>query len=66
MDKNKEEGWTWLQNSKKWHYFRNKKSLCGKWSLFIHPNEGYELGNNDSSDNCTTCRKKLEKEGQNK
>lgn len=27
------EGWTWLINSTKWHYFVNSKSLCGKWMI---------------------------------
>ena len=27
------EGWTWLINSRKDHYFRDGKSLCGKWMV---------------------------------
>ncbi|MFA5559935.1 MAG: hypothetical protein WDA59_10885 [Methanofastidiosum sp.] len=54
------EGWTWLSNSPKWHYFRNGQSLCGKWGLL--GNHELEQGKNNSPDNCAICRKKLEKE----
>ena len=53
------EGWKWLLNSKKWHYFRNGNSLCGKWATF---GSEFEQGNNDSPDNCMACRRKLEAE----
>jgi hypothetical protein len=53
------EGWTWLINSKKWHYFVNGRSLCGKFGLIGRPE--LEQGNDDSPDNCTACRKKLKK-----
>ncbi len=56
------EGWTWLSNARKWHYFREGRSLCGQQMLLRHPSEGYELGNNDSSSNCAGCRRKLETE----
>jgi hypothetical protein len=55
-DKNK-EGWTWLFNSKKWHYFRENKSLCGGFMLLGRPR--LEQGNNTSPDNCKRCLKKL-------
>ena len=54
----KKEGWCWLVNSDRCHYFVNGKSLCGKWGI---------LGYGDCDDSpignppCTTCRKKLEK-----
>ena len=51
------EGWTWLHNSKKWHYFVDGRSLCGRWMLFSNP--GLEQGNDDSPDNCKACSKKL-------
>ena len=25
------EGWTWLSDSSKWHFFRGGMSLCRKW-----------------------------------
>jgi hypothetical protein len=51
------EGWTWLQNSTKWHYFVDKRSLCGKWELW--GDDELEQGNNDSKDNCATCKREL-------
>ena len=36
------EGWAWLYVSPIWHYFRNGKSLCGKWKLrsdYLDPDE---------------------------
>ena len=59
----KKEGWTWLYNSKKWHYFRDGRSLCGKWGRFGSP-DTLEQGKDDSPDNCAVCRKKLAKEKQ--
>jgi hypothetical protein len=59
LEKDK-EGWTWLINSKKWHYFRKSKSLCGKFLIIGNPQ--LEQGNNESSDNCAQCKKLLLKE----
>ena len=58
------EGWAWLWNSQKWHYFRGGRSLCGKFLLLAHPEEGYEIGNDLSKDNCAICRKKRLREKQ--
>lgn len=54
------EGWNWLLNSSKWHYFRGGRSLCGNW-LGLGLTE-YQQGNDESPDNCKACRKKLVKE----
>lgn len=52
------EGWAYLLNARKWHYFRaNGRSLCGKWLRF--GKSGAEQGNNDSADNCAACRRKI-------
>lgn len=51
------EGWTWLENSKKWHYFVDGRALCGRWLLVSTPK--LEQGNDDSPDNCLACQKKL-------
>ena len=52
------EGWGWLLNSTKWHYFlADGKSMCGKWLRLS--NDDQEQGNDDSPDNCAACRKKL-------
>jgi hypothetical protein len=55
----KKEGWTWLINSTKWHYFKDRQSLCGKFLLL--GNIELEQGNDNSPDNCKACIKKLEK-----
>ena len=54
-------GWKWLYNATKWHYFaQNGHSLCGKWMTLTL--DGTETGDDDSTDNCAACRKKLTKE----
>jgi len=55
------EGWTWLSNSRKWHYFVNGQSLCRKWTLWGWKSHDYELGNDNSPDNCAECRRRLKK-----
>lgn len=59
MKKENNEGWTWLSNSRKWHYFVDGRSLCKKFMLFS--TSGLEQGKDDSPDNCMACRKALEK-----
>ena len=56
------EGWTWLIGTPKWHYFREGRSLCGKWMLLGNP----ELDQRDfkSKDNCMACFKKRIKEAE--
>lgn len=56
------EGWTWLVNTKKWHYFRDSRSLCGKW-LYLGSSD-LEQGKDNSPDNCVACVRKLAKEHQ--
>ena len=54
-----EKGWARPPYALKWHYFdEDGKSLCGH-QFFTGPTE---QGNEDSPDNCSTCRKRL-KEG---
>jgi len=53
------EGWKWIVNAPKWHYFRDGRSLCGKWMCL---GKSFEQGNDDSPDNCVACRKKLSAE----
>lgn len=54
------EGWTWLMNARKWHYFRDGKSLCKKWMILS--SKELEAGNPDHPDNCKTCSMALKKE----
>ena len=57
---NKMEGWMKLDNAKTWHYFREGRSLCGKWMSFSHDYD--ETENIDSPDNCKACTNKRSKE----
>jgi len=54
----KNEGWAMPGNTKKYHYFVDKRSLCGSWMFLgeLQADDGKE-GPND----CKTCRRKLEK-----
>lgn len=55
------EGWTWVIFGKKWHYFRELRSLCGKWMLFSVS----DLEQEDKfghSCNCKACEKIRKKE----
>ncbi len=51
------EGWKWLINATKWHYFVKYESLCGRWGTFGM--DDLEKGMDDSPDNCKMCRRKL-------
>jgi len=53
------EGWMWLSNTVKWHYFIKPGlvSLCEKW--IAAPTE-LQQGNDDSPDNCKACMRKLD------
>ena len=53
------EGWTWTHGGRKWHYYRDSRAICGGWLLLKHPSEGYEIGNDDSADNCAACKRKI-------
>lgn len=55
-EKSKREGWGSTPLSRKWHYFVNGMSLCGKIGFFKGE---LEQGNDDSNDNCTACKKAL-------
>lgn len=52
------EGWALPMNTRKYHYFVGKKSLCGRWMFFgdLQPDDGEE-----GPDDCKACRRKLEK-----
>lgn len=51
------EGWGWPEAAKKAHYFSGPFSLCRAWMFAGHR----EQGNDDSPDNCKTCRRLLAK-----
>jgi hypothetical protein len=52
-----DEGWGWPSNSRKAHYFIKNRSLCGKWLFF----GVLEQGKDGSPDNCTACKRALQK-----
>lgn len=53
------EGWGFPRRSNKAHYFlKNGMSLCGKYGFYNGPKE---QGNDESSDNCTACKKALKR-----
>ncbi len=56
------EGWTYLYNSPKWHYFRSGKSLCGRFMLLGKPELEAHSGDIAGKDDCKGCYRKLEKE----
>lgn len=51
------EGWTWLHDSRKDHYFVDGQSLCGKFMLMNL--SGLSQGNDDGLACCASCRRKL-------
>lgn len=53
------EGWAWLSNATKWHYFRDSRSLCRRW-MFL--GDELESGKDNSPDNCESCKRALVKE----
>lgn len=50
------EGWGLPSQSRKWHYFVDTRSLCGKWGFF---QGGLEQGNDNSPSNCAKCKQRL-------
>jgi hypothetical protein len=54
------EGWSYLFNSPKWHYFRAGRSLCKRWMILGRGE--FEQGKDNSPDNCKACIKAVEKE----
>lgn len=53
------EGWGKSLVSRKWHYFRNRDSLCRRIGFYFGE---VEQGNDHSSDNCSAYAKILSKE----
>ena len=52
------EGWSWLYNSPKYHYFREGRSLCKRW-MILGPGDFEQDWKDDMPDNCAGCQKKL-------
>jgi hypothetical protein len=52
------EGWGYIANSKKWHYYADGGvSLCRKFMKFTQ--HDLEQGSNNSPDNCAECKRRL-------
>jgi len=48
------EGWAQPLNSKKFHFFREGRSLCGKWA-FLSEDLDDDNEEVDSPDDCREC-----------
>lgn len=55
------EGWGWPMLSRKCHYFRDGRALCGKW---LYTGEYTPDTKNATPDDCATCLKKRQSEKQ--
>lgn len=53
------EGWGWPGAAGKAHYFRDSRSLCGRW---FFPSDQLDQDTGPSRDDCTGCRRALDKE----
>lgn len=62
MSEAPKEGWNWMYNARKWHYFRERRSLCCKWWLPYGELDCLQQGKDESPDNCVTCKNILRKE----
>lgn len=55
------EGWGLPAGSEVKHFFRDTRSLCGRWGFFF----GTVLSRDDQSSNrCSVCRRLLERRAQ--
>jgi hypothetical protein len=57
---NPDEGWWFPGLSRKAHYFREGRSLCGKWGTFGQ--QPLTPDTHKSPDDCAACRRKLDRE----
>jgi hypothetical protein len=53
------EGWAMPGNARKWHYYVDGRSLCGKW-VILGGSLQADTGRTSSAD-CAGCRAKVEK-----
>lgn len=60
MTKLTKQGWGYLKNSPKWHYFdaATAMSACGRW-MRLGSMDGLEDSGDNSPDNCKQCRAKV-------
>lgn len=55
------EGWGYLVNSKKMHYFVENRSLCMRWAFFGSMSLKQFRTNTPDADDCTECFKRRQK-----
>lgn len=53
-----DQGWKYLFNAPKQHYFKQGQSLCGRWMTFGH-GDCTEDDGKPQQDECVSCRRKL-------
>lgn len=56
---NESEGWGFPTSARKAHYFRDGRSLCGRYGWFVADNDRLEPDTKPSRDDCAGCRAKL-------
>jgi hypothetical protein len=61
------EGWNWLFNAAKYHYFRAGRSLCGRWGMLGTPSPGTlepfdAQASQPGPQECVACWRKRAKE----
>ena len=49
----------WAPGGKKWHYFKDRRSLCGRYAVFAQV--PLEQGDYMSVDNCAACFRRRQK-----
>lgn len=54
------EGWSRPADARKWHYFRDGRSLCGRWGM--RRSRHLEPDDEPSADDCAACRRTLDAE----
>ena len=54
------QGWYYVMNSPKWHYFKDDtRSICGRWWVPALNEKSLEDDKDESPDNCKGCLKKV-------
>lgn len=56
------EGWAKPRDSRKFHYFRDSRSLCGKYGFFMGTFDATDQTAKVSLDDCVECLRRREKE----
>jgi len=56
------KGWVKAPNFKKFHYIQESgRSLCGRWFYPNNDPEAYDDDPTEKQDECSSCRKRLNK-----